>query len=376
MTAAPIREVAILGTRGIPARHGGFETFAERLALHLVARNWTVTVYCQADGPLAGTVEDEWRGVRRVHIRTYTQGAVATLEFDLKATLHAARRDGVKLVLGYNTAVLNLVLRLAQRRVVMNMDGIEWRRAKWGRAARVWLRFNEWIGAATAHRLVADHPEIERHLRTVRPTARVTMIPYGADEVGDVDPPGLVDLALGGVPYFLVVARIEPENSILEIVRAFSSAPTGARLVLLGALDPSANHYHAAVAAAAGPECVFPGAIYDAPVVAALRRDAVAYVHGHTVGGTNPSLVEALGAGAAVVAHDNPYNRWVAGDAARYFQDEDGCRAAMLALLGSPLERAVRRGASAERHRAAFTWPVVLGAYEDLLARERPRGAL
>jgi glycosyltransferase involved in cell wall biosynthesis len=370
------KRVSILGTRGVPARHGGYETFAAHLAPYLVAHGWDVTVYCQREDGVNAWASDDWNGVHRVHVPIRSGGAVGTGEFDVRATLHALRRDDLKLVLGYNTAVLNVVLRAGGRRIVMNMDGIEWRRAKWSPPLRAWLRANEWIGAATSHHLIADHPEIERHLRGVRASATITVIPYGADVVADPRPPGLDALGLGDDPYFVVVARLEPENSILEIVRAFSRAPLDAKLVVLGQLTPDEVPYHAAVRAAAGPGCVFPGAIYDAPVVAALRHHAVAYVHGHTVGGTNPSLVEALGAGAAVIAHDNVFNRWVAEDAAEYFRDEDGCRAAMLRLLSSDGQRAARRAASTARHRAAFTWETILGAYDAMLhdewSRRRP----
>lgn len=362
--------VSILGTRGVPPQHGGFETLAARLALDLVARGWDVRVYCQTNrGERRPFEEDGWHGVRRVHVPTRSTGAVATLEFDMRSTLHAMRRDDLKLVLGYNTAVFNLALRAAGRTVVMNMDGLEWQRSKWGRAARAWLRANEWIGARTSHRLIADHPEIERHLRALRPRAPIRMIPYGADAVGGVPDDPLRAFALDGRPYLVVVARIEPENSILEIVRGFSSAPTGARLVVLGALEPARNAYHARVLAAASDECLFPGAIYDPTVVPALRAHAVAYAHGHTVGGTNPSLVEALGAGSAVIAHDNPFNRWVAGDAALYFADEQTFRAAALTLLADPAVRDRHRAAAAARHAGAFLWPTVLDAYAELLAQ-------
>lgn len=361
--------VSILGTRGVPPQHGGFETFAARLAVDLVGRGWDVKVYCQAPaGSRRLFEEDGWHGVRRVHVPTRTSGALATLEFDLLSTLHALRSDDVKLVLGYNTAVFNLILRAMHRRVVMNMDGLEWRRAKWGRLTRLWLRANEWVGARSAQWLVADHPGIERHLRALNPTARIRMIPYGADAATEIDPGKLAGLGIDGHPYLVGVARIEPENSILELVRGFSKASMGARLVLLGALDPERNAYHASVLAAASDECVFPGAIYDAEVVSNLRAQAVAYVHGHTVGGTNPSLVEALGAGAAVIAHDNEFNRWVAGDAASYFSDEEEFRAAACALLDRPAHRSELRAAAIARHERAFQWRDILDAYADLLS--------
>lgn len=369
--------ISIMGTRGVPARHGGFETFAERLAPYLAQCGWDVTVYCQRDRAAGGITEDTWCGVRRIHVPTRARGALATLEFDLRATIHATRRNDLKLVLGYNTAVLNLLLRAFGRRVVLNMDGLEWMRSKWRLPARLWLRVNEWIGAVSSHRLVADHPEIARHLATLRGSAPVTTIPYGADRFEGSLRAVLERYDLAEHPYFVVVARIEPENSILEIVEAVSKRPMRARLVVLGTLDPSANPYHARVLAAASDECMFLGAIYERDVVAALRAGALAYVHGHTVGGTNPSLVEALGAGAAIVAHDNPFNRWVAGEAASYFGSARECREAIDAIATVPELRSSRRDAARSRHEEAFLWSSVLDAYREMLAVEAsggPRG--
>lgn len=376
MSAGGQKRVAILGTRGVPARHGGFETFAARLAPYLVGAGWNVTVYCQIDADAATPREDTWQGVRRVNLRGRSAGALGTMEFDLKAVVHAANEPGVKLVLGYNTAVFNLGLRLARRRVVMNMDGIEWQRSKWGPLARTWLRLNEFAGLATSHHLVADHPAIADHLQATLDRAPITMIPYGADELDASDLPVPEIPGLGREPYFVVVARVEPENSILEMVQAFVQARLSAKLVVLGTLDAAANPYHAKILETANEHCLFPGAIYDQRIVEALRYRSVAYLHGHTVGGTNPSLVEALGAGSAVIAHDNPFNRWVAGDGALYFSDVASCQAAMKELLGNSARQQQLRAASRRRHAEAFTWPRVLGAYEQLLTSQlEPEGA-
>lgn len=370
MSAGVHKHVSILGTRGVPARHGGFETFAARLAPYLVEAGWQVTVYCQIDAYDPTPREDTWQGVRRVNLRGRGAGALGTMEFDLKSVAHAAKEPGIKLVLGYNTAVFNIGLRLARRRVVMNMDGIEWRRSKWSFPARAWLRLNEVAGLATSHHLIADHPEIAAHLKATLDRAPVTMIPYGADVVDDIHRSVPETLSIGNEPYFVVVARVEPENSILEIVRAFVQLRVDAKLVVLGALDPTANSYHAKILETANEKCMFPGAIYDQEIVETLRHRSVAYLHGHTVGGTNPSLVEALGAGAAVIAHDNPFNRWVAGAGALYFSDVDSCRAAMMELLENQGRQQQLRTASRARHAEAFTWPVVLNAYEQLLTSQ------
>lgn len=361
-----IRSVSILGIRGIPARHGGFETFAERFALYLAQRGWQVTVYCQEQGS-APVKETEWHGVRRVHIAVAGNGAASTAIFDWRSIRHARREGGRALVLGYNTAVLALVFRLASQRVVFNMDGIEWRRAKWSMPIRVWLYLNDWAGCLLGTHLIADHPRIADHLATRVSRKKITMIPYGADHIENATTEAVRDLGLQPGRYLCVIARPEPENSILEIVRAFSRAKRNFHLLVLGTYDTFKNAYHAAVRNAAGDEVIFPGAIYEKERVAAIRAHAAAYVHGHQVGGTNPSLVEALGAGSAVIAHDNPFNRWVAGPQAAYFDSQSELEGLFDALLSSPDRINEMRRASLIRYQEAFTWDNVLSQYERLL---------
>lgn len=366
-------KVNILGTRGVPASHGGFETFAARLAPFLTTRGHEVLAYCQAeDGPARVWREDDWNGVRRRHFRPRRAGGAGTVEFDLAATLDVLKEPGVDLVLGYNTAVFSLISRLAGRRVFMNMDGIEWQRAKWSLPAKAWFFVNELLGANIAQHPIADHPEIAAHLAR-RSFRRATVIPYGADRIKDAPTAPVTDLGLRPGGYFLSVARIEPENSILEIVRAHAQAQLSAPVVVLGRFEAH-NPYHQAVHAAAGPDAVFPGAIYDPVLVGALRFHALAYLHGHQVGGTNPSLVEALGAGNAVIAHDNRFNRWTAGPGQFFFSSEDMLAEHMARLNSGGSLREKARAAARARHAQAFGWDRVLGDYEALLARSGPLG--
>jgi len=362
---AQSKAVQILGTRGVPAKHGGFETFAEQLSLFLVKRGWDVTVYCQLPAGKQGFT-DSWNGIRRIHLSAGS-GTFGTMEFDLKATLRAAKERGVPLVLGYNTAILSLLFRVIRRKSVMNMDGIEWRRQKWSPQARVWLRINEFLGARLSDHLVADHPCIKQHLLRHTRAEKITVIPYGAEAVLSSDETLLERFGVKRGAYFVVIARPEPENSILEIVHALSFCPRGVRLVLLGEYQPDKNPYHAKVLQVAGPECVFPGAIYDANTVRALRFYARAYLHGHQVGGTNPSLVEALGCGSAVIAHDNPFNRWVAGDAALYFSDELTLDKHLRSLTEDDVLVSRLQDSARARFAYEFTEDKVLGAYEALL---------
>lgn len=356
----------VLGTRGVPAAHGGFETFAERLSTHLVQRGWRVVVYCQEAG--AGRIfYDTWQGVERVHIPVVQEGAKGTMIFDWKSTLHAAAHRDLCLTLGYNTAVFCALLRMKGIPNLINMDGIEWRRQKWSTLERMWLYGNERMGSWLGNHLIADHPEIESHLATRVSRSKITMIPYGSDRIERAD--GRV-LALFGIKprgYAIVIARPEPENSVLEIVSAFSRKARGVRLVVLGHYDRQVA-YHDQVRNAASNEVEFPGAIYDKRVVNALRYFSLLYIHGHQVGGTNPSLVEALGAGSPVLAHDNRFNRWVAGSDSSYFADEAQCAHAFEALLGDANALARMAQASTERHASMFTWDKVLAQYEDLLS--------
>lgn len=371
-----MKSLSILGIRGIPAAHGGFETFAEALAPYLVERGWRVTVYCQheGEGPLW---EDDWHGVHRINIPVRGSGAKSTVIFDWLSTLHAARRRDTCLTLGYNTASFGALLRLRGVKNVINMDGIEWSRAKWGPIAKTWFWLNERAGCWLGNHLIADHPEIFAHLATRAAPPKITTIPYGAIPVTAADvrlleAGSLAPYGLEPHGYLTVIARAEPENSILEVVQGFSAKPRGSKLVVLGNYDTANNAYHRAVKAAASDEVIFPGAIYDKPTVQALRFFSAAYVHGHQVGGTNPSLVEALGAGNAVIAHDNRFNRWVAGDAAIFFSDADSFASAISCLLSGDAQRRLLQFAARERFEREFTWPHVLAQYENLLEQYLP----
>lgn len=365
-----MKTLRILGIRGLPAAHGGFETFAEHLALHLRDQGWRVIVYCQELGAVA-VQHDTWQGIERVRISVPGDGALSTMHFDWRATLDAAHHRDVCLTLGYNTAVFNTLLRLKGVPNLINMDGIEWRRAKWGRLPKTWFWLNDWIGCWVGNHLIADNPAIHTHLVTRVHTDKVTMIPYGAVEVLHAPTKAVQALGLQPQRYLTVIARPEPENSLLEIVAAFSRRPRGYQLAVLGKYSQD-DPYHRSVMAAASDEVRFLGAIYDPDTVQALRYHSTAYIHGHQVGGTNPSLVEALGAGNAVIAHGNPFNRWVAGTQARYFSSVDDLTTLLDELLGHPDRFASMQGGSRARFHEALTWPIVLQAYEHLLERFLP----
>ncbi|GAL24255.1 alpha-D-GlcNAc alpha-1,2-L-rhamnosyltransferase [Vibrio variabilis] len=362
------KHVIVLGIRGVPANHGGFETFAEFLCKYLITSGWQVTVYCQEDG--SGKIyESEWQGVKRIHIPVSQSGPLGTIVFDLKSVIHSLKQDGVYLTLGYNTACFNVLHRLFGKTNVINMDGIEWKRKKWGRVAKSWFWLNERFGCWFGNYLVADHPCIEDHLATRVSRDKITMIPYGAPDVSSADIAHLEKFQIEPKKYSIIIARPEPENSILEVVKAFSSSKRNQKLVVLGNFTPDENPYHKLVLDSASDEVLFPGAIYDHDVVGALRFYSRYYVHGHQVGGTNPSLVEALGAGCAVLAHDNQFNQWVASDAAVYFSDQQALERFFDTTYNNDELVEEKKLNANKQFRQRFIWNDILSQYESLLIK-------
>lgn len=355
----------ILGIRGIPAQHGGLETFTERLALYLVSQGWKVTVYCQSSEH-AGFHEEIWNGIRLVHVPVSLKSAWGTVLFDAKSTFHAAGEKGLILTLGYNTALFCVLYRIRGLTNLINMDGIEWRRPKWSFLQKIWLYVNERLGCWLGNHLIADHPEIKNHLAAIVASDKITMIPYGAEYVETGDLLRLAPFGLEGGSYALMITRLEPENLILEIISAFSRKPRQTRLIIVGRFHPDSNPYHEKLKKSAGPDVTFLGPIYDRATGNTLRHYAKLYIHGHQVGGTNPSLVEALGASLPILAHDNKFNRWVADQGARYFRDEDDCSQKLDELLSNDSCLHDMKKESRKRFENLFRWEIILKSYELL----------
>ena len=358
-------KIAILGTRGIPARYGGFETFAEELATRLAVRGQQVTVYCESDH--SGT--NEYRGVHLQHLSAPRLGPFTTILFDLKCLWHARKRFDVVYMLGYGAALFCFIPRLWNTKVLINMDGVEWARAKWNAVAKLYFKWMEAVAMRTPTQIVADAESIRRHLlerhRSVPPC---TVIPYGAAVVEHTPDPGL--LAPWGLrpnEYYLVLCRLEPENHVEEIVQGFVRSKTKRKLVIFGGLD-SGTAYVERLRASDDPRVIFAGTEYSPEKVQALRSLCRAYFHGHSVGGTNPSLLESMGCGALTVAHENAFNREVLADAGLYFSTSQ-----QLAQLidrvdsgGIHDEPQLRRWAR-EIVRERYSWDRIVTAYADLL---------
>ncbi|HRV81642.1 MAG TPA: DUF1972 domain-containing protein, partial [Planctomycetota bacterium] len=310
----------IVGSRGIPARYGGFETFAQEIALRLADRGVEVTVFCEAK---AGGRPVRYGKVRLEYVHAPFSGPLARILYDLGSLCRTRSRYDVVYMLGYGSSFLCWIPRLFGSQVWINMDGLEWQRSKWGRFAQCWLKTMEGIACRIANRLIFDNGALGQAIADRRPKLPPSsVLAYGAPVVSKApDVARVRTLGLEPGRYLLVVCRFEPENHLLEIVRAASQREGGAPVVVVSSTAES-THWQREVMAHAGPLVRFLGAVYDPVVLRALRYHCLAYLHGHSVGGTNPSLLEAMGCGNLVLAHDNPYNREVLGEMGRYFADE------------------------------------------------------
>ncbi|TSE30558.1 DUF1972 domain-containing protein [Tepidimonas charontis] len=363
--------VAILGTRGIPARYGGFETFAEQLAVRLVQRGFEVTVYAEADGPVQP--DQMYRGVRVRFRRRRRWGPASVIAYDCACLWDARRGYDLVYMLGYGAAWACWWPRVWGTPVWINVDGLEWARSKWSGLARLYLRLMEWAATRTATCLIADADAIARRFRQRYPRgAPCTTIAYGADVVDPAQVPVEPLAAWGLTPaqYALVVARPEPENHILEIIEGFLQHGGQWPLVVVGDVS-GATAYQRRLLALRSPRVRFIGPVYDSAGLTALRAHAAVYLHGHSVGGTNPSLLESMACGSLVIAHDNPFNREVAGDIADYFDSPTSLAAALEKLYRQPpavLQR--RRRWARDIIRRRYDWDRIADAYVRLIRRQ------
>ena len=350
--------IAILGTRGIPANYGGFETFADELSTRLAARRHAVTVYCR-ERPGQAT----YRGVRLQYCPTIRHKYLDTIAHTFVSTLHLlAHRVDVALYCNGANAVFTAVPRLFGMPAALNVDGLERKRKKWNRAAKAWYLVSEWLATFLPSAVVTDARAIQDYYRQ-RYGKRTTFIPYGA-ETGKVESTAaLEELGLEPGRYFLYVSRMEPENHALEVRQAFERVRTDMKLALIGDA-PYARDYIRQVRDTRDPRIVMPGAIYGRGYHE-LDSHCFAYIHATEVGGTHPALIEAMGRGALVLYRDTPENAEAAGDAGIPFRD-DLTEKMEEALAMNEAEREALQRRASERVARDYCWDAVATAYEDL----------
>jgi glycosyltransferase involved in cell wall biosynthesis len=353
--------IAILGTRGIPANYGGFETFAERLSTRLAVRGHDVTVYARNQWVVAGT--RTYQGVRVVRLPSPSSKYLETVVHTLMSALHVVGR-GDDLVYICNSANLPaaVLLWIAGKRVVLNVDGLEWQRAKWGPPGRAYYRFCAWAAAQLPIEIVTDARVIQTYYSEHygRETA---YFPYGTELEPVADEGTLASLGLQPRQYVLYVSRLEPENNAHVVIEAYRSVRSRLPLVVVGDA-PYAEAYIARLHSLADERVVFTGGIYGHGY-RVLQSHAAAYVQATEVGGTHPALVESMGYGNAIAANDVPEHREVLGDAGLFYSGSEALASALQTILDSPELAAGLRQRSTERARANYSWDAVTDGYEQ-----------
>lgn len=361
--------VAMVGTRGVPAHYGGFETAVEEVGARLAARGHEVTVYCRSSRN-SSPLPTEYKGMGLIHLPAARRRSLETLSHTALSVAHLTWHGSYDAVLMFNAANSPFlpVLWLRGGRSATHVDGLEWRRGKWGRAGRAYYRKAESLAVRWSDALIADAQGIADYYATEF-GARTETIAYGAPILGDVGSSRLEEVNCAPRQYHLVVARFEPENHVDLAIEGYLHSGSTLPLVVVGS-NPYGGLYSQRIHALAGTtEGVrLLGGIWDQELLDQLYANCLSYIHGHSVGGTNPSLLRAMGAAAAVIAYDVNFNREVLGVDGALFKTPSSLAERIIAAEADVKKTVARGQRLAERAQEAYDWDNVADQYERLCA--------
>jgi len=313
-------KIAILGTRGIPNQYGGFEQFAQYLSQGLAEFGVEVWVYNSHDHPHKG---EKWNGVNIIHCfdPEYAIGASGQFIYDLNCILDSRKRNfDIILQLGYTSSTIWHWLMPSKSLIVTNMDGLEWKRSKYSTPIKHFLKHAERLAVKSSDLLIADSEAIQEYLRDAF-AVDAEYIPYGAKIFTEKRSETLKNLKLEPFRYFLLIARMQPDNHVEEIIKGVINSATDYPLIIIG--NTQNGHGKYLKKRYSDLRIRFIGSIYDEMLLNQLRFHCACYFHGHSAGGTNPSLLEAMAASAFICAHLNPFNLSVLKENALYFSGEN-----------------------------------------------------
>jgi glycosyltransferase involved in cell wall biosynthesis len=370
--------IAMVGTRGVPARYGGFETAIEEIGQRLVLRGNRVSVYCRDTGQGADR-PSRHLGMDLVHLPAVRKRSLETLSHTGLSVAHMLR-DGPDAAILFNAANAPYLplIRAAGIPVATHVDGLEWKRTKWGGAGRNYYQLVERLAVKWSDALIADAVGIRDYYRQ-KFDADTVYLAYGAPVVAKGQSDKLAQLGVEPQGYHLVVARFEPENHLHLIVEGFARSTAKLPLVVVGSA-PYSDRYTRLVHELGDSRVRFVGGVWDQELLDQLYANAKVYWHGHSVGGTNPSLLRASGSGTATNAFDVGFNREVLEASGRYFTDPQDV-ARLVSEAEGPDSDVAARGEQAQQIARRYNWDAVTDGYEQLcqdLARSRassPRDA-
>jgi exopolysaccharide biosynthesis WecB/TagA/CpsF family protein len=355
--------VAILGTRGVPANYGGFETFAEQLGKRLVHSGHEVTVYGR--DLFVPRKARSYLGMRIVRLPAPQSKYFETVIHTLFSAFHALTQhyDIIYVCNSANVPAV-ILLRMFGKRVVLNVDGLEWKRRKWSGVGRAYYRVCAWTAARLPVHVVTDALVIQEYYKTAY-GRETTYFPYGTELEPVADDGTLARLGLEPGRYVLYVSRLEPENNAHVVIEAYASVKTDLPLAVVGDA-PYASGYIASLRATDDPRVLFLGAVYGVGY-RVLRSHATAYVQATEVGGTHPALVEAMGFGNVVLANDVPEHRETLGDGGLYYQGSGELAARLQEVLDNKALADDLRRRAHDRARRLYSWDAISDSYEKWL---------
>jgi glycosyltransferase involved in cell wall biosynthesis len=360
------KKVAIIGTVGLPARYGGFETLAEHL-VDEIGDKFEISVYCSAKKYKRKERKKEYKGARLFYL-PFDANGIQSIIYDCVSIIHALFYADVLLILGVSGGfMLPFVKWFTNKKIVVSIDGIEWKRNKWSKTAKWYLWVAEWLAVKYSHADIADNEAIQDYT-AIRYKTLSNIIEYGADHTLKVSPKETdkKKYPFLRLPYAFKVCRIEPENNIDFVLEAFSKLPQHL-LVIVGNWNHSEYSINTRKKYSAYPNITLLDPIYDQKELDILRGNCFVYVHGHSAGGTNPSLVEAMYLGLPVVAYNVAYNRTTTEGKAMYFKSA----ADLVNIISTKKVYDFQQVATSMKEIAnrRYTWKIIANKYAYLITK-------
>ena len=359
--------IAILGTRGVPAKYGGFETCAEEISTRLVKRGYEVIVYCRK-----GNFKNKltyYKGVKLIHLPSIKSKITDTFSHTFFSMIHVlTQKVDIIYVMNAANSPICLIPKLLSKIVVINVDGLEWKRKKWGKFARNYYLLSEKLSTVFSDMIISDSIAIKKYYINKYNTDS-SFIAYGANIEKSKKPEVLCEYGLKPDDYFLVASRLEPENNADLTINAMKIVKTNKKLVIAGGANYK-SEYIKKLRNTNDSRIIFLGPVYKDGHIKELHCNCYAYIHGNEVGGTNPALLKALGYGNTVLALNVKFNAEVIKDAGIVYEKNISYLAGkMQFLVDNPEVKNSYRSKAIQRIKEAYTWEKITDQYEKLFKK-------
>ncbi|MDG1722788.1 MAG: DUF1972 domain-containing protein [Flavobacteriaceae bacterium] len=359
-------KIAILGTRGIPNYHGGFEQFAEYFSLYLVKQGHEAVVYNSSEHPFKNKI---FKGVEIIHKKNPEKrlGAIGQFIYDFNCILDSRKRKfDVILQLGYTSSSIWHWLLPKSSLIITNMDGLEWKRSKYSKSVQKFLLHAEKLAVKSSDHLIADSIGIKEYLKS-KYGKESNYIAYGANVFDNPNKSIIKKYGVNTFAYNMLIARIEPENNIEEILDGFHSSNSKMPFLVIGKHEANKFGIYLSNKYKSDHRIKFIGGIYDIEVLNNLRYYSNIYFHGHSVGGTNPSLIEAMGSNTLIIANDNNFNKHILGQDAFYFKSSSDVKNYVESISKSNHKDFVLNNKIKVEEK--FNWSIINNKYLSLITK-------